>query len=59
MPGKQRDGGVREVEDGVDHGEEAVRVGERVGVALVLVDSRAPELGIVAARDDGAFGSGA
>jgi len=53
---EQRDCRVREVEDSVDHWEETVRVGERVGVALVLVDASAPELRVVATGDDSAFG---
>lgn len=52
---EQCDGRVREVEDGVDHREEAIGVGERVGVTLVLVDASTPEFGVMPAGDDGTW----
>jgi hypothetical protein len=39
----------------MDHWEEAVRVGERIKVSLVLVDAGAPEFSVVPASDHSTF----
>lgn len=56
---KQSYGREREVEDGVDHREETVGVGERIGISLILIDTGAPEFGIVPASNHSTFCVGA
>ena len=58
VPCQQSYSRIREVEDGVDHWEEAIGVGEGVGISLVLIDTCAPELGIVPTSDHSTFCTG-
>jgi hypothetical protein len=51
---KQSDCRVWKVEDGMNHGEEAIRVGVRIGVPFVLINTGTPELGIMPLSDYGA-----
>jgi hypothetical protein len=55
MTGYQCDGGEREVHDGVQHWEEAVRIRKWIHVGLVKFHTSAPEFLIAAAGYHSAF----